>query len=328
MSRLLDSREPARPVVLVMDDLQWAAAVAVQLLSHLLRDDERGQLMVLATARDTEPSEHLATLLTDLRREHRLDLVALRGLDARRTAALGAARGEGVRVAQLHETTEGNPFYIEELVRHVVELGGGTADQALTSLPDSVRDTIARRLLRLPASTRRVLGVAAVAGRGFRLDVVAHAAGIDIDSADDALDPAVSAGIVSDHGQPTGELRVHPALIHAVSRDGLGAARRARVHRHFGHALEELGGDPGEIARHLLAAAEDGSDVTPGIEMALLAAGEAEQRYIYDDAIAVLEPAWAAAVSAMTCQPTWCAGLRSRWASHSGAPGPTSRGPR
>lgn len=293
VSGLLDGRELSRPVVLVLDDLHWAAPVALQLLVHLLHDDERGPLLVLASARDTEMSQALATMLADLRRERRLDLLALGGLDPAETTSLASARSGGPAVPDLFEMTEGNPFYIEELVRHFAESGGQDSGE---SLPDSVRDTIARRLLRLPESVRKVLGVAAVAGRAFRLDVMALAAGVDVDTADDALDLAARAGIVTDHGQPTGSYAFTHALIPAVLRQGLGPAREARVHRRFGEALLELDGDAGEVARHLLAASEDGSDVVPGVEAALVAARRAVKQYTYDDAIAVLEPAWAVLV--------------------------------
>jgi DNA-binding SARP family transcriptional activator len=293
VSGLLDSRGLSRPVVLVLDDLHWAAPAALQLLVHLLHDDERGPLLVLASARDTEMSEALSAMVADLRREHRLDLIPLVGLDAGETAALASARG-GRDASELFEMTEGNPFFIEELVRHFAESGDEISEEGL---PDSVRDTIARRLLRLPEPSRKVLGVAAVAGRAFRLDVVARAAGVDVDAADDALDVANRAGIVSDHGQPTGSCAFTHALIPAALRQGLGAARLARVHRRYGKALADLDGDAGEVARHLLAAAEDGSDVVPGVEAALVAARRAVEQYTYHDAIALLEPAWSAMVS-------------------------------
>jgi tetratricopeptide (TPR) repeat protein len=291
VSGLLDGRELSRPVVLVLDDLHWAAPAALQLLVHLLHDDERGPLLVLASARDTEMSETLAATIADLRRERRLDLLPIGGLDDAETSCLASERSGRPATSGLFEMTEGNPFYIEELVRHFAESDGRASEEGL---PDSVRDTIARRLLRLPEPARKVLGVAAVAGRAFRLDVVASAAGIDVDAADDALDLASRAGIVTDHGQPTGTYAFTHALIPAVLRQGLGAARQARVHRCFGEALAELDGDPGEVARHLLAAAEDGSDVVPGVEAALVAARRAVKQYTYHDAIAVLEPAWSA----------------------------------
>ena len=221
------------------------------------------------------------------------DLLALGGLSAAEIAALAAARGGIVLVPDLFAMTEGNPFYVEELVRHVAESGDVTLAEGL---PDSVRDTIARRLLRLPEPTRRrSWGWRRSDGGTFCLDVVARAAAVDVDAADDALDPG-PAGWDRQRASPAGgHVRLHPcAHPRRPARRPRQRRRRARVHRRFGEALVEVDGDPGEVARHLLAAAEDGSDVGPGVEAALVAAGEAVERYTYDDAVAVLEPAWAA----------------------------------
>jgi len=291
VSGLVDSRSLGGPAVVVLDDLHWAAPASLQLLVHLLGDDDRGALLVLATARDTERNDQLAAVAADLQRERRFDRIPLAGLSAPEVTALAEARGADTSRANYYETAEGNPFYVEELVRHVAESGG---ELGAGKLPDSVRDTIARRVLRLPGEVRRVLGIAAVAAREFRLDVVARAAQMGLDEADDALQVAASAGIVWEHTSRPGVYGFSHALIQAVLRDGLGAARRARVHRRFGDALVELDGDRSEVARHLLAAAADGSDVVPGVEAALAAGQAALERYTYDDAVAILRAAWVA----------------------------------
>ena len=288
VSAVLDVQFTGRPVLLVLDDVHWAPPATLRLLAHLLRDDDRGPLFVLATARDTEPRHDLDALIADMRREHRMERVALAGLDLDHVNALALARGSADAPTRLYGMTDGNPFYVEELVRHVAESGGALADD---SVPDSVRDTIARRLLRLPDQVRRVLGVAAVAGQEFRLDVLAIASEITIDDADDALLAAGHAGVVQESAARAGIFTFSHALIRTVLRDGLGGARQARVHRRLGDALIEVGGDPAEIARHLLAAASDGSDALPGIAYAREAAQLAIDRFTYDDATALFEAA-------------------------------------
>jgi tetratricopeptide (TPR) repeat protein len=272
----------------VLDDLQWAPGATLQLLAHVLRDDDRGGLLVVATARDTEPNDELEALAADLQRERRVERIALRGLGPEEVARLVAARGVEAPTGAVFARTEGNPFYVEELVRHLDESGGSLAQDAV---PDSVRDTIARRLLRLPDETRRVLGIAAVAGNEFRLATVAYAADLAVEDADDSLVPAVRAGVVAERPAEPGRYGFSHALMQTVLRDGLGAARRARVHRRVGEALAATGGEEAEIARHLLTAGSDGSDPIPGIEAALRAAARAVERYTYDDAIALLQEA-------------------------------------
>lgn len=282
---LLDAGAHGRPVVLVLDDLQWAAQASLTLLAHILGDEERGPLLVLATMRDTETNEALDALLADLHRERRLEKIPLSGLAPEEVEELAASRGYDVPADALFEMTEGNPFFVEELVRHAVEVGGDPREAAL---PDSVRDTIARRLLRLSDVSRRLLGMAAVCGGEFRLDVVARAAAIDVEAADDALTGAVSAGIVRPVPRRPGVYEFSHALVRAVLSDGLGAARRVRVHRRVGEAARAVGAPGSEVARHLLVAAADDSELEPGVRAALAAARSASARHAYEDAIAVL----------------------------------------
>ena len=291
VGNLLDANALQAPLVLVLDDLQWAVHESVHLLAHLLRDDDRGPLLVIATARDTEPNPLLDALVADLRRERRLDRLRLCGLGPAEVQELASARGSTQASPALFSMTEGNPFYVEELVRHVSE-SGGALDAG--TLPESVRDTVARRLLRLPAEARRLLGVAAVAGSEFRLDVLARAAEVEIDAADDALSLAARAGVVGEQAGRPGVYHFSHALIQTVLRDGLGAARRARVHRRVGEAADDIDGPGIESAHHLLAAAGDGSDVLPGIEAALSAAKRAASRHTYDDSVTILRAAWRA----------------------------------
>lgn len=297
VSSLLDRRRLGRPTVLVLEDLHWAAPLALQLLAHLMRDVERGPLLVLATTRATEPNDYLSATLADLRRDRCCELVPLKGLEPEKVVELAEARGNSSPGPRLYELTEGNPFYIEEYVRHLAH-GGGLS---MTSLPESVRDAIAQRLLRLPDRTRRLLDVAAVAGRAFRLDVVALAAGIDLDDAEDAVASvtwsAGTAGVLTESAASPGEYSFTHALIPAVLRDGLGPSRRARVERGYGEALAELGGPRGEVARHLLAGSRDDGEVVRGVEVAMEAAAEAEVQYRYHDAADVLDVAWSALVA-------------------------------
>jgi DNA-binding SARP family transcriptional activator len=300
MSALLDPDVAGARVVLVLDDLQWAPAATLQLLAHLLRDDEHGNLLVIATVRDTEPHDELQALTADLQRERRVDRIRLEGLAADDVSRLVEARGIEAHADAIFARTEGNPFYVEELVRHLDESGGALETEAV---PESVRDTIARRLLRLSDQARRLLGIAAVIGQQFSLGTLALAAGVDVDEADDALAGSVRAGVVHERTGQVGAYEFSHALIQTVLREGLGAAREARVHRRIGDALAEHGGDNAEVARHLLAAARDGSDPAPGVKVAMLAAGEAVERYTYDDAIKLLHAADATLTASSASDP-------------------------
>ncbi|HVJ97019.1 MAG TPA: BTAD domain-containing putative transcriptional regulator, partial [Acidimicrobiia bacterium] len=134
VSRLLDRDVVGADVVLVLDDLQWAPAPTLQLLAHLLRDDERGGLLVLATVRDTEPNDEFEVFVADLQRERRVERLRLEGLDPDDVVRLVAARGAHAQPESMFAKTEGNPFYVEELVRHFDESDQSVATE---SVPES-----------------------------------------------------------------------------------------------------------------------------------------------------------------------------------------------
>ncbi len=299
ISALLDGKMLGLPLVLVLDDLHWALPPALSLLAHVLRDDDRGSLLVIATARDAESNAELDAMLSGMRRERRLERVPLGGLESVEVDRLVAARGSVGSPSDLFAMTSGNPFYVEELVRHVAESGGELRG---SSVPDSIRDTIARRLLRLPDDARRLLGIAAVCGERFRLEVLAAVASTPPDEVEDSLAAAQHAGVVHAAAR-IGEHSFSHDLVRTVLREGLGPAREARLHRRIGEALMALGDDDAAIAQHLLAAASDGSDVGPGAEAAIRAARQAVNRYTYDDAIGALRSARATLLGARNVDP-------------------------
>src|SRR5262249_32610284 len=92
VSNLLDAEVVDGHVVLVLDDLQWAPFATLQLLAHVMRDDEHGGLLVIATVRDTEPNADLAAFVTDMERERRVQRIRLEGLDRDDVTRLVAAR--------------------------------------------------------------------------------------------------------------------------------------------------------------------------------------------------------------------------------------------
>src|SRR5262249_1397192 len=119
---LLDRAAAARPLALVLDDLQWADRPTLLLLRHLLRAPGRSPVCVLASYRHTEVDEDhaLRQLTAGLHRERRFDRIELAGLDERETEALVCSRLERVApgfVRELRRLTDGNPFFIGELLR-------------------------------------------------------------------------------------------------------------------------------------------------------------------------------------------------------------------
>ncbi|HET9740810.1 MAG TPA: AAA family ATPase [Solirubrobacteraceae bacterium] len=248
IAALLGEAGAHAPLVLVFDDLHWADRPTLQLLRHLVRAPHPRRVLLLGTYRDAElESDHpLLELAAGIRREGALTRVALSGLAEAEVAELVAALGvDGVQPAflrALHGETEGNPFFIEEVVRHL-RAGGrrlhATGSLTEAGVPDGVREVTARRLRRLGASTRQALQVAAVIGREFEFDLLEAVAPLDDDVLISALEEGVEARVLREAGR-VGRYAFTHALVRATLYDGLSQLRRARLHGRVGEAIEAL----------------------------------------------------------------------------------------
>jgi AAA ATPase domain len=266
---LLSAVSERQPVVLVLDDLHWADVPTVLLMHHLLAVPSRPKLLVIATCRPVEISDgtELSASLAHLRRDERVTEIELGGLAEGEVLDLvqelaGAELEEGGRVyaRALHRETDGNPLFVSEVIRGLGErdeiaaaLGRGGGAEALAA-PASLRELIVARAAALGSETLAVLEAAAVVGREFDAGLLARVAELDDERLADVLDGAERAALIMPAGGP-GRFAFHHLLVGHTLYEHLGAARRARLHRRVGEALEELAGDAagaraGEIARH------------------------------------------------------------------------------
>jgi len=148
-------------------------------------------------------------------------------------------------VGAVHTRTDGNPFFLVELVR-LLQAEGGLHDPAAVErsrVPVGVRDVIRRRLARLPEQTNALLAIAAVAGQEFDLDVLEVVSGLD-EGALDAVEVALLTGIVLENADRPGRYRFSHALIRQTLHDGMSSVRRARLHARVGDALESRAQPP------------------------------------------------------------------------------------
>ena len=187
------------PVVLVLDDLHWAAKPTVLLLRHLVRRAGTMPLLAVGTFRDTEGTGALE-LLADADASSR---VALAGLDE--PAVRELVGGPGVELddglaRSIHAGTAGNPFFIGEVMRALTEDGGPRAGWSIEAagVPDGVRSVVRRRLSRLSEVTGRLLVVASVIGGHYHLDVLQSATGLDEDTVLVGMEEALAAGLVAE----------------------------------------------------------------------------------------------------------------------------------
>src|SRR3954470_2700918 len=261
--------------LLLLDDLHWADAGTLRLLTHVLHRPRAPA--VVAAYRDSEISRvhPLAATLADLRRDGLIERVALHGLDE---AAVAQLAGGTIDAHTLRRETGGNPFFVEQVLRHLADGGDPTA------IPEGVKDVIGRRLARLAPDTGKVLAYASVAGREFDLGLLeAVLPGVDVLA---ALEQATGAQMIREE-QP-GRYTFTHALVRETLYDELSLTRRVRTHRELADALPE--DRLAELAHHRLEAAAAG-DVNAAADAALAAAREAMRAFAYEDAAALCERA-------------------------------------
>ena len=253
------------PVVLILEDLHWADRQTVQLLRHVVSADAPLRLLVIGTFRESDlGTDHpLTEVLAALHRESGVERLALRGLgDDELLTLLEITAGhkmneEGVTLRDaLMAETEGNPFFVGEMLRHLAETraiyqddqGRWVAgpDLRTSGLPVSIREVVGRRVARLGDTTQRVLALAAVMGRDFDSDVLALAADLNEDAVIDLCDQAVAAAVLNE-AEVAGRYTFAHALIEHTLYGSMSAGRRVRAHQKVADALEVLcGDDPGE----------------------------------------------------------------------------------
>jgi predicted ATPase len=273
------------PLVLVVDDLQWADAPSLQLLRHLASRPDGAPMLILATYRDAElvASEPFAELLAALANQPGVRRIDLAGLaeTALRELVAGAGGASETVVAALHHRTGGNPFYVSQLVAQL-ESGDRTEH-----VPGGVRDVIRHRLTRLPAHTDELLTVASVVGEEFDLQPLADVLQLEDERALELIEAAVVHRLVAESPRIVGGFRFAHALIRETLYGQLSAVRKARLHLRVGEALEQLHRDDAdrlvEIADHFYKAAPAGA-VERAYAYAVGAAEQATARLGYEQA--------------------------------------------
>jgi eukaryotic-like serine/threonine-protein kinase len=308
VSSFLANAALAHPIVLVLDDLHFADVPTLRLLQHLTRHLDSSRLLVIGTYQEValHGRHPLAQVLVELRREHRFESIVLRALTREETGEVIAALAEdklevapGV-IPALHRHSEGNPFFLEELIRHLLETGGAysvggrwVVDRDAVeelAVPRGVRDLLEDRLSRLSDRCREVLTLAAVLGRQFDFATLGHMAGLDEEKLLDPVEEALRAQIITEKRSPSGEDAVytftHAALRQTLYED-LSRPRQRRFHLRAAQALEAV--HAGNLGPHLGALAAHyrelgGDEAATAIDYAVRAGEWALLVFAYEEA--------------------------------------------
>ena len=308
-----------RPFLIVLDNLHWAHASSLLLLNFLANSIVDQRILIVGTYRDQDITRGhpLIHALGDLNRLDHFDRLILRGLASNDIAdyiAETCGAPAHSRLAELiHLHTEGNSFFVTELVRLLYQEGvlHGNANEAEALLrervPAGVREVIGRRLDRLSEVCNGVLTIGSVMGREFSLDqlLALPAAtfdeiGLPSDSAIimDAVDEAIAAALIEEIDHAAGEFRFGHAIIQQALAAELSTTVKIRLHARIAETLEHMQGSAtgtrlGELVRHFSEAeALVGSEKL--IKYLILAGEQALSTYAYEEALEYFRRALAA----------------------------------
>ena len=290
VARFLAGLSRHGPVVLVLDDLQWADASTLVTLRHIARVLVGHRLLLVGAYRSGEVGPELADALGALRTETEVTAVHLHGLaaDALRgmLGALAAATVSEALADTIQRETRGNPFFAREVLRHLLETqaiqpdadGALDAGLPLEAVPEGLRDVLARRRARLSPDANRFLDTAAGFEGPFPFAVVAEVAEMEDVAALAALDEILDAGLVEPDVAPERYQFGHALIRHAIYAD-LNPSRQVRLHRRVAHALEAARtASPARVAAAEVAAQYQHSAVLPGAEAGVAPAMEAAEQ--------------------------------------------------
>ena len=298
VSGFLQAVAAAAPVALLLDDVHWADESSLKLLQYVARQTRGNRVLLLGTYRDVEVGRQhpLEGVLRDLIRESLLEEITVSRLEQQGTAALAAALlGEpevsGKFAKLVHEHTDGNPFFTQEVMRALVERGDvffrdGSWDRRAVEeieVPRSVRSAIGERVSRLSEQAQEVLHEASVLGQAFGFDDLWRMSKRSEEEVEKALEDALAAMLIRVTGKD--DYSFNHALTQQTLYSELSPRRRNRLHVAVGEALEQLP-EPtrrrraAQLAWHFLQA----DNTERALPFAMLAGDEAEAVFAHSEA--------------------------------------------
>lgn len=310
VTSLLIRLSRSQPLLLVLDDVHWADLGTLTLLRHVVAETPSARLACVVTYRETdlEAEGPVRTVLAALHRETGVTGVELEGLSESEILSIlegvaGHALGEqGNQLAgALHTETGGNPFFVGEMLRHLVETGTiekrdgiwtSTEDLNAVGLPRSIRDLVDTRVRRLGDVSRQVLAAAACVGREFDAWLAASAADLDAYTVLACLERAAEAGLVIEVPNRYDRLTFSHALVQHTLYNQISRARKTRLHQRIAEAIETTAGEEieervDEIAEHWFAAGPQ--HVDRAVDYGLRAGDSALAARSPDDAVSWFE---------------------------------------
>jgi tetratricopeptide (TPR) repeat protein len=305
LARFLQTLAARKGLLVFLDDLHWADHGTLQLLHYVLRNMREDPMLVLGCYREIEldRSHPLSAALVEWNRERLATRIPLARLSLEDTERMLATMFSQQSVSAdfavaIHRETEGNPFFVEEVVKSLIENGQiyrednrwQRKDVAELTIPQSIKAAIGRRLNRLSESTTTMLHTAAALGKIFEFETLVAVSDAGEDALLDALDEATAAQLVR---VESGErFAFTHDKIREVLHEELNPIRQRRLHQRIAESLERLQTTrPGDFVEDLAYHFAQGSDLEKGLTYSLAAAAQARKVYAHEEALEHLERA-------------------------------------
>jgi DNA-binding CsgD family transcriptional regulator/tetratricopeptide (TPR) repeat protein len=301
ITTFLKKASAVQPVLLMLDNLHWADASSLRLLEFLAQELAGASILIVGTYRDVDVSRGhpLFHTLGELARQRPFQRVLLRGLGQREVGqvieVVGGVRPSGELVKLVYRDTEGNPLFVGEVVRYLVQEGMlsagdvGVVQQWKMRLPEGVREVIGRRLDRLSQECNDVLRGASVIGREFSIQQLERLLNVPQERLLEVLEEALKAHVIEEQPREPGHCQFSHALVQRTLREELSTTRRVRSHARIVEVLEELYEDNLEAHAVELAHHASEAEAVLGAERmirySILAGDQALARYGYEEAL-------------------------------------------
>jgi tetratricopeptide (TPR) repeat protein len=261
------------PLMMVLDDVHWADSGSLSLMRHLARRIRHKPVLLLATYREVEldAARPFREVMLALNRERLARRMKLNRLSTEQTSALlEVIFQEDISqefLDGIYHETEGNPFFIEEVCKALIEegqvfhtaKGWDRLDMDEMEIPQSVRDVVQARAAKLPQPFQDTLTLAAVLGREFDFDTLVEASDLDENTLIEALEAAEDSQLIQEvSGEGGATFSFVHALIPSTLVESVRTLRRRILHQRAAAAIESLNpGDYESLAQHYEEAGRD-----------------------------------------------------------------------
>jgi len=311
VSEFLSHAASIQPMLIVLEDLHDADQGTLDMLAFISRQLSVARMLIVGNYRDVEVdrAHPLSKSLAELRRATDYGRVLLRGLNADEVQRmLSAITGQDMPwgiAEDVYRSTEGNPLFVQEVLRHLVEDGqirreegrwlGFRESEVTVRIPEGLKEVIGKRLSALSSEANRLLSIAAVIGREFPLGILQEIAGSSEEELYHALEQAQNAAIIEAHTGVGAVVRYR--FTHAFFRQTLYeetiAPRRIRMHQQVARALESsyanrLAEHAVELADHF-SYSSNGEDLAKAVSYGKMAADRAMSVFDSGEAVRLLE---------------------------------------